>query len=305
MAVPHLSTNFGDLLDPRFHRIFDDQYDDIPVMLAELFNMIPTNGRNNMTLSQVGTLGDWDEFTGTVDYDSQTQGYDTTLTPVVFNKGIQVERELSEDDQHNKINGRPRAMARSATRTREKHAASIWNGAFSVASQFYVNSEAVPMCSNSHTTNAAASTASGFDNLGTAAMSATAVAAAFIAMNNFRGDRAELIDITPDTLIYPPALYETAYEIINANGKVDTANNNPNVHLGQYKGIRWNRLTDTNNWFVEDQNLRKEAVHWTDRVPMEFAMAEDFDKYIAKWRGYMRYAFGHTDWRHTFGHNVS
>jgi phage major head subunit gpT-like protein len=305
MAIPHLSTNFGDLLDPRFQRIFHEEYDDIPVMLAELFSMVPTNGRNNMTFSQVGTLDDWTEFTGTVDYDSQTQGYDTTITPIVFNKGIQVERELNDDDQHNIINGRPKAMARSATRTREKHAASIWNGAFSVAPKFYVNSENVAMCSNSHTTNAPASTASGFDNLGTAALSATAVTANFVAMQGFRGDRAELIDINPDCLLYPVNLYEIAYEILNANGKVDTDLNNPNVHHGQYKGIRWNRLTDINNWFMEDQSLRKEMVHWTDRVPMEFAMAEDFDKFIAKWRGYMRYAFGHTDWRHVFGNQVS
>ena len=305
MPVPHIQENFGDLLDIDFQRIFHDNYNAIPPMLATLFNLQPTNGRDVMKFSQVGTLPDWQKFEGSVNYTSMNQGFDTVLTPIEFTNGIQVERLLFENDQQHIMNARPKALATSATRTREIDAAAIWNQAFSVANDFFVNSEAVAMCSNSHLTTSDASTASGFDNLGTAALSATAVAAARIAMRGFRDDQAGLISVLPDEIVHPPNLYEEAFEITNASGKVDTADNNPNVHHGQYTTIDWDFLNDTNNWFLQDSRLRKDMVHWTDRIPMEFAFAEGFDDLIAKWRGYMVYAMGWTDWRFVFGHQVS
>lgn len=305
MSNPHVSESFGDLLDPRFQRIFHEQYDELSSMLGELFSFEPTNGRNNMMFSQVGTLPNWDAFSGSVDYAQSSQGYDTTLTPLEFASGVQVERKLFDDDQYNIMDQRPRALATSARRTREAHGARILNNAFSVDSLFYSNSEGVAMCSDSHTTTSGASTATGFDNYGTAALSATAVAAARIAMVDFRGDQAERISVMPDELWIPPNLYEEAFEIVKSMGKVDTANNNRNVHEGVYTVKEWNYLNDANNWFLGDSSMRKQSVFWTDRVAIEFAFAEDLDTIIAKWRGYMRYALGHVDWRWVMGHEVS
>src|SRR5258706_1796086 len=182
MAVPHVSSAFGDLVDPRFQKILYEEYEQKPDMIGQLFAMEPTNGRNNMTWSQVGTLQDFTEFTGTVGYQSQSLGYKTTGTPVEFSNGIQVERKLFDDDQFHIMDQKPRALAQSAFRTRQKHAARPLNNAFSVDSYFYTNSEAVALCSDSHTTTSGASTASGFDNKVTSAMTATAVAAARIQM---------------------------------------------------------------------------------------------------------------------------
>jgi hypothetical protein len=305
MPNPHVSGAFGDLLDPRFQKVFYEQYNQLPSMLPEFYTQAPTNGRNDMRWSQVGTLPDWGEFNGTVNYGSSSQGYDTVATPLEFASGIQIERKLFDDDQYNIMDQRPRALATSAKRTREKHGARLFNNAFSVDTLFYVNSEGVSLCSNSHTTTSGASTASGFDNLGTSALSATAVAAARIASRNFRGDQAERIDVNMDELIIPPDLYEEAFEIVESMGKVDTDQNNRNVHQGAYTIKEWNYLNDTNNWFLADSIQRKQSVFWTDRVAMEFAFAEDLDTIIAKWRGYMRYALAHTDWRWVYGHQVS
>jgi hypothetical protein len=307
MPAPHVSSAFGDLLDPRFQEIFESekQYYELQSMLSKLFNFDPDNGRNNMQWSQVGTLADFSEFTGTVGYTGQSQGYDTTATHVEFASGVQVERKLYDDDQYHIMDQKPKALASAAMRTREKHGARILNNAFSVDNYFYVNTEGVAICSDSHTTTSGASVATGFDNKITASLTATAVAAARIQMADFRGDQAERISAIPDELWYPIGLYEQAYEIINAAGKVDTANNNPNVHKGKYTGYEWNYLTDTNNWFMCDSRMRKNMLHWVDRVSLEFAMVEDFDSLIAKWRGYMRYTQAHHDWRFIIGSQVS
>ncbi len=305
MGVPHTSGAFGDLLDPRFQKIFNDQYNQLPDMLGELYSFAPNNGRDSMQWSSVGSYGDWGQFSGTVNYDSASQGYDTTATHVEFASGVQVERKLFDDDQYNIMDQRPRGLATAAQRTRQKHGARILNNAFSVDSFFYNNSEGVALCSNSHTTTSGASTASGFDNLGTAALTATAVAAARIQMVGYRDDRANRISVMPNEIWIPPDLYEEAFEIVSSMGKVDTANNNRNVHEGAYTIKEWNYLTDTNNWFMTDSALRGQSVHWIDRVPVEFAFAEDLDTLIAKWRGYTRYANAWTDWRFIMGHSVS
>ena len=305
MPVPHTSGQFGDLLDPRFQKIFHEQYSQLPDMLGELFTFPPDNGRDTMRWSQVGAYSDWDEFTGTVGYQDASQGYDTIATHVEFASGVQVERKLYDDDQYNIMDQRPAGLATAANRTRQKHGARMLNNAFSVDTYFYVNSEGVALCSNSHTTTSGASTASGFDNLATTALSGTSLAAARIAHVQLRDDAANRISVMPDEIWIPPDLYETAYEIVASMGKVDTSNNNRNVHEGRYTIKEWNYLNDTNNWFLTDSTMRKMSVFWVDRVPVEFAFAEDLDTIVAKWRGYMRYSNAHTDWRWIYGSQVS
>jgi len=306
MPVPHTSTNFGDLLDPRFQRIYYQQFDQLPDKLPDLFDFPPTNGRNNMTWSEVGTIGDWNQFSGTVQYSSQSLGYDTTSTPLEWVQGIQVERKLFDDDQYNIMNQRPAALAISSNRTRQKHGARIMVNSFSVDNFFYNNTEGVALCSNSHTTTSpGVSTSSGFDNLGTSALSAVAVASARIQMVGYRDDVGGRISVVPSELWIPNDLYEVAFEIVESRGKLDVANNNRNVHEGAYQIHEWNYLTNTNDWWMMDGTMKKQNMHWVDRVGQEFAMVEDFDKLTAKWRGYQRYSNAWTDWRHVFGSNVS
>ena len=305
MPTPMTSGQFADLLDPRFQKIFHDNLKEPNDMIPLIYTDAGTNGRNNMTWSGVGQLPDWEEFTGAVPYGSLSQGYDVTMTPIEFAKGIQVERKLFDDDQFHIMDQKPKGLASSARRLRQKHAHRIFNNAFGVDSYFYNHSEGVALCSASHTTTSGASTASGFNNLTTAALTTTALAAARIKMVAFRGDVAEKLDYKPDELWIPPDLYEAAFEIVNSMGKVDTANNNRNVHQGAYTIYECTYFTDTNNWFACNGQARKDMVFWSDRVPIEFAMIEDFDTLIAKWRGYGRWGNAYIDWRWVVGSQVT
>lgn len=306
MPVPHTKEAFGDLLDIRFQEIFDDNFPQLNDMLPELFAFPPDNSRIDMRFSQVSGYGDISEFTGSVVYQSVAQGFDTIITPIEFASGFQVERRLFDTDQYGIMNQRPAGLARAAQRTRQKHGARIFENAFSVDTKFYNNSESVALCSDSHTTTVqSASTASGFDNLVTTALSATALATARIQMRGFRDAAANRGDVEPDEILFPPDLYEIAFEINASMGKVDTAENNRNVHFGRYTMKEWNYLSDTNNWFLMDRSLRGESLKWFDSVPVEFANAEDLDTLIAKFRLYMVYGNAHLDWRWINGANVS
>jgi phage major head subunit gpT-like protein len=253
----------------------------------------------------MGTLGDVPEFTGSVVMDDSHQGYDVIITPKEYASGYQIERKLYDDDQYGVMDQKPKSLAKAYNRTRQKHAASIWNNAFSIDSTWLTHSEGVALCSNSHTTTSGASTSVGFDNLATAALSAVAVQAGRVQMRNFRGDRAERITVMPSMILVPPDLEETAWEIANSSGKLDTANNNANFHKGKYKVVDWEYLTSARNWFMIDGDQMKEALTWIDRVKIEHAMVEDFQTLVAKWRVYARYGLGWNDWRFVLGFQVA
>ena len=302
--TPHSVGNFGDLLDKRVTKLFVDRFKELFDRIPGIYNVQKSSDSFERS-SSVGALGDFTQFAGTVTYQSQSQGYDVTATHIPFASGIQIERELYDDDRHSVWSKRPIALADSAQRTRQKHAARIYNNAASVDTMFYNNSEGVALVSDSHLTTAGTSTAVGYDNMTTAALSAVAVAAARIQFRGFRDDVGNRISCIPDRLVIPVDLFEIAYEITQSEGKVDSANNNANVNKGQYEVVDWEYLTDTNNWFMEDSSYRKLSLTWWDRIPLEFAMAEELDTMVAKWRAYMRYSMEWSDWRWVLGGIVS
>ena len=81
------------------------------------------------------------------------------------------------------------------------------------------------------------------------------------------------------------------------------------ANLVQDRGIKyavWDYLTDANAWWLIDSQLAKLYLNWFDRVPLEFAMDPTSDFTLeARFRGYMRYSYGWSDWRWIYGNNPS
>lgn len=296
----------ADVLDPRFQKIWDDRFTNQPEMIGKFYSMKPSR-QFTERFSTLGTMGEVSQFNGQVQYDDVFQGYDVAVTPLEWAKGIQIQRRLFDTDQHNLIEGKPKALASSFFRTRQTHAARPFNFAFGTDNFFYSHSEGVALCSNSHTTTSGASTGSGFDNLTTSALSAVSYAAACFQMRNYRGDRAEKIVVRPNMLIVPvSSIAETAYEIIKSTKKVDTANNNANYNEGSAEVVEWIELSSTTNWFLADSSMMKDfGLVWLDAVKGEFKMMEDFDSLVGKWRGYSVYGNAWIDWRWLLGASVA
>jgi hypothetical protein len=124
-------------------------------------------------------------------------------------------------------------------------------------------------------------------------------------MRQFTDETGNLLTARGDTLLVPPALEETAWEIVSTPGKLDTADNNLNYSKGKYKIIVWDYLTDSNNWFLIDSRMAKMYLKWFNRIPVEFNKDKDFDTYISKWSCYTRYSYGFSDWTWIYGMNVA
>ena len=305
MATPMDTGAFGDLLDKRVTKLFYDELPQLPDRVSDFFGM-ESSKDSYERWSSVGDLGDFAEFNGSVVYQSQSQGYDVTAEHRAWTNGYQITRQLYEDDRHGIWEQQSPALADAYMRTRQGHGARIFNFAFSVDTFFYNHTEAVALCSDSHTTTSGASTASGFDNLTTGSLNAVNVSVLRTQMRNFRGDVANRISVMPDLLIYPIDLADRADEIIKSQKEPTTANNayNPQGN-GRWSGTDWEYLTDTNNWFMADSKRMKRNLVWFDRVPVEFGRAEEFDSFVAKWRARARYSFLWRDWRFIAGAEVS
>ena len=297
-----ISEQWAQLLEPGLRSIFDITREGLAATsrIPQLFNVSTSTKAQEHDLG-VGGMADWAEYKGTIEYDDLEQGFKTTYTHVEFAKGFAVERKLVDDDLYNIINQRPRALAISAMRKREKDAASVFNNAFSSS---YTGGDAIALCGSHPYSPSNASTQS---NAGSTALSYDAIITTRKLMRAFEDDRGELVNVMPDTLIVPPELENTAWEILESVNKPDTANNNGNyVRSTEPRLVVWKYLTDSNNWFLVDSTLASMYLNWFDRVPLEFAMdpTSDFNL-ISKWRGYMRYSYGWSDWRFVYGHAVA
>ena len=305
MGSPMDVGSFGDLLDKSITKMFYDELDQLPDRIGEFYAM-DTSKDSFEKWSGIGELGDFTEFNGAVNYQSQSQGYDVTAEHRAFVNGFQVTRQMYDDDRHGIWERKSPALANAYNRTRQAHGARVFNFAFSNDSFFYTNTENVALCSDSHTTTSGATTSVGFDNYVTSAFSATAISAARTQMRGYRGDVANKISVMPDKLLYPIELADRADEIIKSAKDPNSANNAYNSQgNGRWTGMDWEFLSDSSNWFMLDSKNAKQWLVWFDRIPLEFGKAEEFDSFVAKWRAYCRYSYMWLNWRWILGAEVS
>lgn len=293
------SEGFGYLLDPGLRKIFMDEYTLPEGQIDALYGIETSSKATEYDLS-IGGIGDLEEFTGTIPYDDFKQQYRVSYTHKEWVKGMKVERKLVDDDQYSIINKRPAQLALVAKRTKEKHGATPFNNAFNTT--IFAGGDGYALCASNHSR---VGTASVVSNTGSTALSQTAVEATRLLMRQFTDETDNLITARADTLLVPPALEETAWTIVNTQGKLDSADNNLNFSKSKYKIIVWDYLADSNNWFMMDSRMAKMYLKWFNRIPVEFNKDKDFDTYVSKWSVYTRYSYGFSDWTWIYGHNVA
>jgi len=287
--------NFGKLLEPGLRKIFYEVYGMTPSMLGEIFNMQTTSNPYEEDVG-IGTMGDFPEFHGTVEYDRPYQGYNKIYEFPEFAKGFRIERKLWDDDRYQIINKRPAGLATSAARRREKDGAKIFNEANTTA-----GFDGVALCHTEHPSKAFVDTggAEGIEhrsNKSTLALNHANLRTVHLDMRQIQDDRGNRINVQGDTLLVHPDLEEKAWELIATQQKVDTAENNMSILYGKYKLILWDELTDPDAWFLIDTSYSKMFLNWFDRIPLEFDQEGEFDTFVAKFRAYMRYDCGWSDW---------
>jgi len=287
------SDNFQKLLYPGLRKIFFDTYTEKAEEFSKVFH-VKTSKKASEEDHTVSGLGTWDEKkrSENIKYEDIEDGLSIYYYHKAYAKGIQVERELYDDEQYGVINKLPKTIARGGRATVEKLAADVLNDGFDTAGydEQYLFDSDHPLIKGGTG-----------DNVTDAVLSVDGLKTAMLLMSSQTDEAGLKIQAKADKLIIPEDLEWTAYSLLESVQIPSSANNdkNPVKGLAGLKPIVMSYLTSSTAWFLQDSSLHELNFFW--RVKPEFASTKEFDNMVAKYRGYLRFSVGYSDWRGLVG----
>lgn len=301
--VPISAANFSNLMAPGVREAFYNSYDDTvkkEAMYLRLFRMLGSTRQDEVTLS-ISAMGDFEDFdaSGQITYDDISEGYKKTFTHNAWTKGIRITRKAKQNDKYGVFSDLPTQRGIAAARTRDKHGAIVFTGAFSGTS----GPDSLSLCNSAHTSTV--SGVSNQSNTGTDTLSKTTVSSTRLSMKKFYGLNGERIGVKMDMLIVNMDKEEDAWVIISSKGEPETDNNNRNFHYGKYKLAVWDEIPSQYDWFGVDSRLMKLNLLWFDRNKLELNQDTAFNTYEARYSAYMEYSYGWRDYTWVFGNNAT
>lgn len=300
--------NFGKLLEPGLRKIFFETYDELPEQFSKIFN-VETSDKAKETDWGMGAFGDWTKRETQFDvvaYKTLSPGLERTYIHDAFTQGFMVTREMFDDDQYRQIEKMPKAMARAGRAKVEKDAmlplinGFKGEGAGEDAYQIY---DGKALFSEAHPLLDSAGVGS---NLASGVLSDTNLKAALMLMREVPDEAGNLAQFKATRLIIPPVLEDTARRLLHSSQITGSNHNDTNEYLtSQSIEICVMDYLSTaaggsdTAWYLQDGSRHELNFFW--RVRPEFKWEEDFDTFVAKYRGYMRYSMGVSDWRGLIG----
>ena len=296
--------NFGKLLEPGLRKIFFETYDEIPEQYARIYNVNKSNKAREHDWG-MGAFGDWEKRAShldTVAYDTLSPGLDRTYIHEAFTKGFMITREMADDEQYGQMKKMPKAMARAGRAKVEKDAMiPLLQGFDKLTRPIYdgeaLFSDAHPLLD--HTTKKGV-------NLMTGALTDANLKKALKMMRETVDEAGNLIQLKATKLIIPPALEDTAIRLLGSDRITGGDLNDTNKFLRQsgLEIVVLDYLSEAAGgsdtiWFLQDGARHELNFFW--RIKPEFKWEETFDDFMSKYRGYMRYSYGVSDWRGLIG----
>jgi phage major head subunit gpT-like protein len=299
-------TNFGKLLEPGLRKIFFETYDELPEQFPRIYN-VETSDKAVEHDWGMGAFGEWTKRASQIDtvaYKTLKAGLDRTYVHDAFTQGFMVTREMYDDDQYRQMEKLPKAMARSGRAKVEKDAMLPLIKGFNKSTNPIYDGEA--LFSNAHPLlemdYVATPSAPKGKNLITGVLNDANLKAGLKLMRDTVDEVGGLIQMKADRLIIPSALEDTAIRLLQSTQIAGGQLNDTNKFLNGY-GLQIVVMdylgapaggSDT-HWFLQDSNRHELNFFW--RVKPEFKWDEDYDTFVSKYRGYMRYSMGVSDWR--------
>jgi len=279
-------------------------------MIKELFTEETSDNPAEAISEMVGKV-DFTKWNGEFTYGNQLEGDTKTFTPVVWQAGMAYDRFLLSNAKLINLKDDTFKFALAAARFREACASGIFTYADQTAG-YNVNGETLlwnkvanglPIASASHTSANYSTTQSNLhaleldeDNLETACQ-------AMFDLKDSNGDPANL---QPDTLIVPTALRKKGLEVIGGEGKVDTADNNPNIYYGSMRLLVWKQFRKQTGktgqpWAVADSANLKQSLKVINRLESgdDYELISWKDEKVQTWYfGALQWlVMGAFDWR--------
>ena len=300
----HVSENFSKLLYPGLRKVFSETYDEIPEQFSKIFNVETSNSATE-TDHGMGAFGEWEERTSeldTVAYAKITDGGEVTYKHKAFTKGFMISRELYDDEKYGQMKKMAKALARAGRAKVERDAITVLTKGFKGDTGAFKGRDELELFHDAHTLVDSVKTCS---NLMTGPLNEANLKTAIKMMSEQLDEAGGLIQMKATRLIVPPALEDTARRLLHSTLLPGTELNDTNEYLKDRMQIVVMDYLSTvaggsdTMWFLQDGNRHELNFFW--RVKPEFKDIEDFDTFVAKYRGYMRYSYGFSDWRGMVG----
>lgn len=296
--------NFGKLLEPGLRKIFFETYTELPEQYSRIYNMNTSKKAREHDWG-MGAFGDWTKRAGQFDevaYDTLSPGLDRVYIHEAFTKGFMITREMADDEQYGQMTKMPKALARAGRAKVEKDAVTPLLNGFDKAGHAIYDGEA--LFSNAHPL-LDHPTKKG-NNLATGPLNDENLKKALQLMRETVDEAGNLIQMRATRLIIPPALEDTAIRVTGSDKISGGELNDTNKFLNKYglEIVVMDYLSSTAGgsdtaWFLQDASRHELNFFW--RVKPEFKQVEEFDNFVSKYRGYMRYSYGVSDWRGIIG----
>ena len=303
-ANTHVSENFGKLLYPGLRKIFFETYDEIPEQFPKIFNVETSNSATETDYG-MGAFGDWTERAdelSPVAYAKIKEGGEVVYRHKAFTKGFMISRELNDDEKYGQMKKMAKALARAGRAKVEKDAITVLTKGFAGDDGAFKGRDGKELFHTAHTLVDSSKTCS---NLLEGALNEANLKKAIQMMASQLDEAGNLIQMKATKLIVPPALEDTALRLLHSTQLPGTELNDTNEYLkNRLQVVVMDYLGATAGgsdtaWFLQDGTRHELNFFW--RVKPEFKNEEDFDTFVAKYRGYMRYSYGFSDWRGMVG----
>ena len=212
---------------------------------ADKLTMIAPVSTNTVELPFIDDLGDGlREWTRSVKNIEKLSGGKHSVSVKSYEKTIGIRREDIEDDNIGLYSPAIASLADNVRTNNEKIIADLLiNGGTNEC----FDGEA--FFSSTHPSNSSDT----FSNLMSGELTSDNLATGISAMRKFKGRNGQVLNIAPDTLIVPPELEKTAWELAYSTVTVDdsASNNRPNFFKGLIRNIFVDaRLSDANDWYL-------------------------------------------------------
>lgn len=284
---------------PGIYAFWGQKYNEQDMLYRELFEMKNSEKAYEETPELIGFgLAPKKEQGTSVQYDTWRQGFTTRYTNVPYALGFIVTREEIADNQYAEvIRDRTARLAFSMRTTREIVGANIYNRAFNGA---FIGGDGEALISNDHPTDDGSQS----NALAVAAqLSEQAIEDLAIQISNADDSRGLRINLRPRKLIIPTSYQFEAERIMASYLQNSTANNALNAlrSMGTLpEGYVVNTyLSDTSAWWIMTD--AENGMCWFDRESTEFSEDNDFDTDNMKYKAYMRFVPGWSDFRGLYG----
>lgn len=284
--------------------------------LPKIFNMQQSDrwAEKLTTLTAMGSFEPVGE-NGAYPVTDMEEGFSKTIEHMSWRQSFSISREMIKDSSAVNLKRKPLALVSAAHRTREEFGARMLGAGLQGNTYFDVAvgkrkqrfdataADGKALFAIDHPSKVkGVAQANMFDG----AFSVDNLAKMETAMQMFRGDNGELLDVSPDTILIPndALLKKAVFEAIGADKDPATANNGFNFQYGRWNVVVWSYLnqflgSDTAPYILLDSKFNElyNGAVWFDRENLDIRSTLSDENDANVWLAYMRFGAGFNDWR--------